>query len=126
MARISKNFTFALLLSIALFPAMLRAQGLTQTIRGKITDQDSRMPLPGVNVVILRSDVFLGASTDEQGNFRIENVPIGRTNLKISYIGYEEKILSHLLLTSGKETVLEVALQESLIGMDEVVIHRSE
>ncbi|HLU90814.1 MAG TPA: TonB-dependent receptor [Cyclobacteriaceae bacterium] len=126
MARISKNFTFALLLSIALFPAMLRAQGLTQTIRGKITDQDSRMPLPGVNVVILRSDVFLGASTDEQGNFRIENVPIGRTNLKISYIGYEEKILSHLLLTSGKETVLEVALQESLIGMDEVVIHAGQ
>src|SRR5690606_29234721 len=47
---------------------------------------------------------------------------VGRISLKISFVGYEEKLLSNLLITSGKETVLEVALQESLIGMEEVVI----
>src|SRR5690606_8203491 len=39
---------------------------------------------------------------------------------------YEEKLLSNLLVTSGKETVLEVGLQESLIGMNEVVVRANQ
>src|SRR5690554_6978471 len=84
------------------------------------------MPLPGVNIMIVGSQPFLGGSSNKQGEFRIENVPVGRTTLKISYIGYEEKLLSNLLITSGKETVVEVELQESLISMDEVVIRSDQ
>jgi hypothetical protein len=51
----------------------------TQTMSGKITAQDSRIPLPGVNVVVVGADVFLGGSTSERGEFRIENIPVRRT-----------------------------------------------
>jgi len=98
------------------------AQDLTQTIRGKITDQDSKTPLPGVNVIIMGSDPILGASTDIDGEFRIERVPLGRVDLKLSYVGYEERYMSNILVTSGKEVVLSVEMRESLTTMDEVVI----
>lgn len=107
-------------------PILLKAQTLTQTVRGKVLDQESRVPLPGVNVVVVDSKMFLGGTTNEQGEFRIENVPVGRATLKISYMGYGERLLSNLLVTSGKETVLEVELQESLIGMDEVVVRADQ
>ena len=122
----SRIFALVFLLSLMLLPFMLQAQRLTQTVRGKVTDQDSRLPLPGVNVVVVGTEVLMGGSTDERGEFRIENVPIGRTTLKVSYLGYEEKFLSNLLITSGKETVLEIGLRESLIGMDEVVIRANQ
>src|SRR5690554_5569871 len=122
MVRSSRILTYCFFLSLMLLSCMLRAQSLTQTVRGRVTDQDSRIPLPGVNVVIVGSDIFQGSSTNEQGEFRLENVAVGRVILKISYIGYKEKLLSNLLITSGKETILEIEVQESLINMDEVVI----
>ena len=84
---------------------LLRAQSLTQTVGGKITEQDFRVLLAGVNVVVVGADVFLSGSTNERGEFRIENVPVRRTTLKISYVDYEEKALSNLLIMSGKEMV---------------------
>lgn len=101
---------------------ILKAQELTQTIRGKIIDTESKAPLPGANVIILDSPDFLGASTDMNGDFRIPQVPLGRVSLSISYLGYENQVIPNILVTSGKEVVLEISLRESLISMDEVVV----
>ncbi|MBL6445441.1 TonB-dependent receptor [Fulvivirga sp. 29W222] len=110
-----------ILLSFSLV-TVLSAQKLTQTVRGKIIDKDSRTSLPGANVVVLNTDPVLGASTDLNGEFRIEKVPVGRISLKITYIGYEDIMLSNILVTSGKEVVLDLNMQESLTSMDEIVI----
>src|SRR5687768_817497 len=56
----------------------LKAQWITQTVRGKIVDQESNTPLPGANVVVIESDPMLGSVTDPDGNFRIDNVPPAR------------------------------------------------
>ena len=110
-----------LFLQVAHMP-ILKAQDLTQTIRGKVIDAESRTPLPGANVVILDSPDFLGASTDINGEFRIARVPVGRVTLSISYLGYENNVLPNILVTSGKEVVLDISLRESLISMEEVVV----
>ncbi|ELR72722.1 TonB-dependent receptor plug domain protein [Fulvivirga imtechensis AK7] len=101
---------------------LLQAQDLFQTVRGRIIDQDSRMPLPGANVVVIGSDPILGSSTDLDGAFKIEKVLLGRISLIITYVGYEEKVIPNILVTSGKEVVLDVALNESLTKMEEIVI----
>jgi hypothetical protein len=49
----------------------LKAQSITQTVRGKIVDQESNTPLPGANVAVIESDPMLGSVTDPDGNFRI-------------------------------------------------------
>ena len=66
MVRSPRIFAYFFFLSLMLLSFMLRAQSLTQTVRGKVTDQDSRTPLPGVNVVVTGAGVFLGGSTDGQ------------------------------------------------------------
>lgn len=97
------------------------AQTLRQTVRGRIIDEDSMTPLPGATVRVIGTESH-GATTDPDGNFRIEGVPVGRISLSVTYIGYEEELLPNILLTSGKETVLDLTLKESLIAMEAIEI----
>jgi hypothetical protein len=59
------------------------------TISGKITDGATGEPLFGA--VVMEPESRKGASTNMQGIFSIE-VPAGEIKLKLSYIGYEEKM----------------------------------
>jgi hypothetical protein len=115
----------AFLLISLLSSLSVKAADLYQTVRGTITDLDSRSPVIGANVIVVGSDPLLGASTDASGYFRIENVQVGRISLKITCIGYEEKILSNLLIGSGKESIINIEMTESLINMEELVISAS-
>ena len=102
--------------------ALSMGQELTQTIRGTVTDVESKAPLIGASIVIAGSDPIKGAVTDLEGRFRLENVPIGRADLMLSYMGYESKIVPNIEVNSGKENVLDLVMQESLVKMEEVVI----
>ena len=102
------------------------SQELTQTVRGTILDADSRLPLIGAGVVIIGSNPIVGTATDVDGNFRLENVPVGRITLGISYIGYESKSIPNIIVNSGKEVFLNLDLQESVIKMAEIVISANE
>lgn len=110
---------------IVLSKALILAQNPTQTVRGKIMDEDSRSPLPGATITVSDQN-HLGASTDEDGNFRIGNIPVGRISLVITYIGYEDKVIPGVLVTSGKETVLDIYLKEALIMMEALEITSDE
>ncbi|HAW19069.1 MAG TPA: TonB-dependent receptor [Flavobacteriales bacterium] len=95
---------------------------ITQTIRGRVIDTDSRQPLIGANVIIVDSDPFIGASSDIDGYFTLESIAIGRVTLKVSFLGYSDITLNSIELNSSRETVLEIELQESAIIGEEVVI----
>lgn len=107
-------FFFILFLTTALGFAQ------TQTLRGRIVDKQTQFPLIGANVVLLNSDPLIGAATDVEGYYVLENVPLGRQSLKITYIGYEEQILGNLIVTAGKQVVANGSLEEKI--MNEVVI----
>lgn len=98
------------------------AKGLSQTIRGQVIDEESRLPLFGVTVTIKDSSPPIGATTNIDGNFRIEEVPVGRVNLQLSYIGYEEKIIPNIVVNSAKEVVLNLSLHEYSTKMGEVTV----
>ena len=119
---LSTSRIFFFLISFLLLGIELYSQTLTQTVRGRIVDQESRTALPGANVIVLESNNTLGSTTDADGNFRIDNVPVGRISLAITFIGYEDKVLPNILVTSGKETVLDVVLKESLVMMEAIEI----
>lgn len=117
------------IICIILFTCTLlsaQAQQRSQTIRGRILDDQSQTPVVGATVLIKDSEPLLGATTDTEGYFAIRQVPIGRHTLQISSIGYEPRVIPELLLGSGKEVVLEVKLRESLTQMQEVVIRASD
>jgi hypothetical protein len=98
------------------------AQNLTQVIRGKVVDIDSKSPLVGVALVIEGTNPPVGAITDAEGNFQFSELPIGRYNIDITCMGYENKAIPNLLLGAGKELLLDVSLTESIKQIDEVVV----
>lgn len=109
----------ALLIGGCLF---VNANEKTQTIKGTVVDKESQVTLPGANIVILETDPLMGTITDPDGIFRIDNVPVGRYNIQASYIGYEPIVMQNILVGTGKEIVLNMELQESILKVDEVVV----
>ncbi len=61
----------------------------SQTIRGKVLDRDTKFPLPFATVQILNSSPIIGTTSNIDGEYVIENVPVGRYSLKFSFVGYE-------------------------------------
>jgi hypothetical protein len=113
---------FLLTIALGLLPGLLLSQTITQTIKGNVTDAEIHMPLPGATVIIVDSDPLIGTSADVDGNFRLEKVPLGRYDLRISYTGYEPFIVSELVVGSGKEVVLNIGLKESLVILEQVEV----
>ena len=115
-----KGFTIFLIISI--FNTLAFGQKLTQTVRGTITDSDSKLPLIGATVTIVGSAPLVGASTDAKGNFRLENVVIGRISIHLSYMGYYALTIPNIEVNSGKEVFLKLCMNESVVHLDEVVV----
>jgi len=114
----------ALFLVCCCMPIMIFAQTHFQTFRGSVFEQETLTPLIGANVVVANTD--LGTSTDMDGQFEIKNVPTGRQNIMVTYLGYEPVLINNVLITTGKELVLEIGMTESLIAMDEVVVKAND
>ena len=98
------------------------AQTATQSIRGKIIDDASKTTLPGVNILLVKDSTTIGAVSDIDGEFKLNNVPIGRHTLKISYVGYESQTLPNVVVTAGKEVILNLSLVEKVTNMGEVEV----
>ncbi len=92
---------------------------LTGTVKGKVTDAHGE-PLTGVNVVILQTDK--GASTDENGNFCISGIKVGRYTVEFSMLGYRTKRIPNVIITAQRPVFLEVKMHEEPIKIKGVTV----
>ena len=115
------RYLSVLLIFVLCIPTVY-AQERTQTVRGRIVDTQSEFPLTGVNVVVVNSDPLIGASSDTQGYYQLTGVPVGRQTLQVSFIGYGERTIPNVVVTTGKEVVLNLSLEEKVLMTDEVVV----
>jgi hypothetical protein len=112
MSRIIFLFCFLPLLSFA--------QNNTQTIRGNITDKLSQSPLIGAAIQL--TTLKIGSISDSLGNYSLTAIPPDRYEIKISYFGYKTLIIPNVIVTSGKEVILDIALEEDFKQLNEVVV----
>lgn len=125
MQLVKMKFNYRLIFGIflMLIGVMGSAQPLTQTLRGAVSDKETNEPLVGASVqVIAESGKILGAGTDVNGKFKILGVPLGRVQLLVSYIGYDTRKVSDVLVHSAKEVVLTITLEEKLQTVRELVV----
>lgn len=116
-----KNLLFTLLLSIISLPSFAQQ---AQTIRGTVVDAETQFPLIGANVsVTLPDGTVIGATTDVNGLYRIEAVPLGRQKVDFSYLGYRPLVRDNIVVNSAKEVILNVELTESIEVLGEVVVN---
>ena len=110
-------FVFLLFNSSAFF-----AQTFTQTVKGRVVDEDTKAPIFGAKIVILNLTPTQGTTSDLDGFFTLEKVPIGRYDFKITYIGYEDSKLQQVQVVSGKELILNIELSESIKNLETVTV----
>ncbi|MCC6599598.1 MAG: TonB-dependent receptor [Crocinitomicaceae bacterium] len=116
------RFFLLLFLSLYGLPAA-QGQQLLQTIRGTVTDKESHAPLIGVSVVAFRDTLLLkGNITNATGQFVLAELPVGRITLHISYLGYQNLQIDNIELTSAKEMVLLIDLEERAVDLGEIEI----
>jgi hypothetical protein len=118
-----KAVKLTLIVFCILFAQNIFAQSLTQKVKGKVFDNESQSPLAFASVVILNTE--FACMSDEKGNYKFENVPVGRYQIEVSFLGYYSIIVPEVLVTSAKETVLDVSLKQSISKIDAVTVSGS-
>lgn len=76
------------------------AVDLNVTFSGKVTDARSGEVLAGASIQL--PDLKIGSTTNQQGAFRLQNVPAGKHLVEISYAGYAA-IVETITLTGNTE-----------------------
>ena len=87
------------------------------TLQGKVTDKATGEGLPGVEIYF--PDLKKGTTTDIDGIYTIENLPVTKALIQVSFIGY--KLIAEtidLATTTTKDFMLEEAVME----LNEVVV----
>ncbi|ADB36216.1 TonB-dependent receptor [Spirosoma linguale] len=102
-----------------LLPFYCHAQ-LTQTLRGRVVDNESKYPLVGATIQIV--DQSLGNVSDTAGAYRIPKVPVGRRTVRVTLVGYKDVLLNNIIIDAGRETILDVELEESVQQLSSVTV----
>ena len=91
------------------------ATAQTATITGKVYSEADGEPVFGASVFVIGTTV--GASTDIDGNFTIENVPATATTLRVSYVGMTTQEVQIL-----RDKPMKIMLVEDGVSLDEVMV----
>ena len=94
----------------------------TQAVRGSVFDNESKFPIVGAKVVLFSEGFSSKTITDFDGLFLLENVPVGKHEIQVSYTLYSSNTLT-VEVSSGKEVVVQVPLVEFISEQKEVVVH---
>ncbi|MEE4114860.1 MAG: TonB-dependent receptor [Marinilabiliaceae bacterium] len=113
--------TMAVLFMVLL--SSLGAQDKKGIIKGRVLNAANNEGVPFSTVVIIGTTT--GAMTDFDGNFTFTGIEPGYLQLKASSVGFEPAVSAEFLLTRDNSPNIEIALTESVVGIDDVVVKAS-
>lgn len=96
-------------------------------VQGRVTDKESGEGIPFASVAFFStkdSSLIEGVVTDLEGNYRFDNLQVGRYNARVSSLGYEE-IVTNIRITLpsiGNSIKKNYELQPSSEYLEEVTI----
>ncbi len=112
--KFSRLYLF-MILSVYLF-----AQNQPGKISGVISDAETGEPLIGVNISV--EGTYLGASTDLEGFYLIENVKSGEYSLEIQFVGYKVTKRTGVKVEAGKNSVVNISLQPTILALGQEIV----
>ncbi|MCB0738794.1 MAG: carboxypeptidase regulatory-like domain-containing protein, partial [Bacteroidetes bacterium] len=112
-----KKLLFGLIISLISIGSMAQVM---RDIRGTVLDADTKIPIYRARVFLVSDSLARGILSDSNGQFVLKRIPTGRHTLKVSHKGHKTKILSNVVITSGKETVLKIVLPSAAFSDNEI------
>jgi len=112
-----------LLLFFALIALNVHAQQPAQVVRGKVFDAETQFPVYGAKIQVIIPDSVqqYRALSNPDGEFVINNVPVGKYELVCTYMSYDSKTVT-IEVTSGKQSIIQIPMQESFQEQEVVVV----
>jgi hypothetical protein len=117
-----RTFNFLIVLIFGILSTNTFSQIKGQTIKGVVVDKQSQQTLPGVLVSVNIGDTAKKAITDIDGIFHLNEIQSGRYDIQFTFNGYKTVLIPNVVVTAGKEVSLEVALEENIQDIKEVVV----
>lgn len=111
-----KIFLVVLLISVSSLHYLQAQKGV---LAGTINDSEINDVLPFANILVKGTNV--GGTTDFDGKYSLE-IEAGTYTVAFSYIGYETKQITEVVITPNKETILDVTLNPASSQLQEVVV----
>lgn len=100
------------------FTQGLRAQS-SGAVAGRVTNAGTGEPLPGASVGF--ANMKLGTAADDDGRFRLVEVPAGTHTLVVSYVGFHTQKVE-ITVTADETVEQDVALESKVLETGEVVV----
>ena len=108
--------------SILITIPMLHASLIQTSVTGNVTRNENNLPLAEANIVLTDiSGVTFGTTTDENGNFNLNDIPAGNYKIMVSFIGFED-FTQQILIEDGKTYTINAALSIQPITMAKLEI----
>lgn len=115
-----KRHKIIITLAFSVLLGLISTVGFAQngSLSGTITDFVTGDNLPGATVLIV--ELERGAPADIDGNYEIQNIPVGAYTVRYSFIGYTT-VNAEVTISAG-ENINNVQLRPDQTGLDEVVV----
>jgi hypothetical protein len=110
---------------VFVFFLFLTTRAAPQSIQGIVLDKATEIALPGAVIDLPGQTPAKGAVTGSEGSFIIPKLAPGRYIVRIKYLGYDDETLPDVLVTTGKDAVLRILLEENKQSIQEVTISGS-
>jgi hypothetical protein len=115
-----KNLVIILFIMSILRPLIAQVDTIKSSFSGKVIDLETQQPLPFVNIWLEGTNI--GTVSDENGNYTINNVDIGRYTLSAKMIGYEQATFPDITIVPKRITNINITLQQSFTQLEEIVV----
>ena len=115
---------FYVLLLLFAQGGIIVAQDISGNIEGRMVDT-AGVSLTGVNILVKSENLqrTIGTASNDDGYFKIINLPVGTYNIEISFVGFQKMTVYNIKVQLGKTTYLgKMQLKSQTIDLPELVV----
>ena len=111
------KFCTRFLVLLSLLAISLSSHAQTASISGKVSAEDAALPFANVFL----EGTQIGAATDDEGKFLIQNIPAGTYTVKVKLLGYLSAS-EEISIQDGQSLQKDFSLQPDVLNLEGVVI----
>lgn len=92
----------------------------TASLFGTLTNKDNQSNIAGITVELNPGNIL--TTSDSAGNFKFINIQPGTYNLRLSGVGYQLKLISNIVITTGNILTLNIELDAAVKELGDVTV----
>ena len=89
-------------------------------LRGRVTDNESGKPMPGVNILL--PGTYHGAASDLDGKFTIRGISAGVFTVRFQFIGYTTVEVTGVKITAGLTETLNAEMNQTVLAAGQEIV----